>query len=439
MTFDKSRDVVPYLLATAIGIAAVAPYLEFDGRLILEPDVHVGTVRIYYDALAARSLTPLTVPGVNVYFEGHCLVYALALHAFNFVRGLISAGAAPIVAAFDEHALVVIRCVNALARVLATTVFFATVRRLTGRLPASLLLTFLFACSPQIFAMDLERIDHFMILPLVVILHISVVIAAAEANVRHGAVLGAALALIMSTKLSGFLFGGFPALAMAVALAVHRRQPDIWKRQARVVAGALAAGLPLLALFMIRYVLHWPLFWELVTLGYREQMTWTAVFNFTPRFYYNIDLFAENGWFFLAVTAAAAALVLADAVLRRAPVSIWLVASLMAYSAAGAFAFKYDRGGYHLVPLYLYVIGLAFRIVDRWSALRPVKERRAVAAALLLVLLVPVTVAAAAYSRSADIALKRAESIALTRLAARDWMTAHFTPGMRICLLGSSQ
>ncbi len=410
--------VLIYAAALALGIVAVAPFVETHGQLILEPDMPVKDIQLYYDVLAGAALPP---PAPNVYFEGHSLIYALVMRLVALVAG------AP--ADVEMAAASTINVVNAIAHVLATVVFFAGARRLARNDVAALVLTALFALSPQIIDIDLVRIDRFMLLPLVVILHESLRIT--QGDPPHGAALGAALAVIAATKITGAAFALFPVTAFVILFA---RTDVVTRRQlVRAAATTVAVGAPLFAVLMIRFVLHPAIFIDGLRTSYGMQMSWTSVFAFTPRFYYNVDLFLTYGAVFLILVALSFALVAARS--RRDPVCLWLILNLVIFSALGVAAFKYSRGGYHLVPLYLYGMAIAVRAAADYVP----KHRPAVLAATVVALLIPTGVAARGFVQAAEIARQRPQSIAASRFAARDWIAAHFTPGARICMMGSSQ
>jgi hypothetical protein len=421
MNRQAAQQLWFYVAALALGIAAVLPFIETNGRLILEPDMPLGDIRLYYDTLAGWSWTALPAPIPNVYFEGHSLIYALAMHLIAVFAG------AP--ADFDAAAAATINVVNAMTSAVAAVVFFATVRRLAVNAAVALLLTAAFVFAPQIVDIDLVRIDRFMLLPLAVILHESIAIARGQPG--KGIALGAATAVIAATKVSGGLFAVFAVTAFIIAFLNAKTDDAARRHLLRVFTTTFFVGLVVLAVLMIRFVLHPGLFIAGLKASYDMQMLWTAIFPFTPRLYYNVDLFLGYGVAFLAIAILAIAGCAVQAVRQRDPVAFWLLANLVIFSGLGAAAFKYSRGGYHLVPLYLYAMALAARSLDAWFP-----RRGLVQAAVMAVVLIPT---ASAFATSTHIALQRSQSIAATRFAARDWIAAHFAPDARICMMGSSQ
>jgi hypothetical protein len=430
------RSISPtwfYLAAAALGAAGALPFADFDGALVFDPDLRVDDLLVYHAFFGSWSPGLLTPPSPNVYFEGHSLIYGLALHFYKAVAGLF--GVTP---SLREAAIATVSIVGALAHIAATMVFFATARRLTQNLVAALALVLLFGLSPQILAIDLIRIDRLMILPLMVVLHVSVLITRGEAAARHGVALGIAMAVLASTKISGALFGVLPVLAAGIMLLLDRRAA--WPRVRTMALAAVTAGVPVLLLMMIRHVLHWERFIPSLAEGYAMQMKWTSVLPSTPLFYYNVDLFAGYGTVFLALVAASVVVLAVRTMADREATSLWLLISLVMFSAAGIAVFKYDRGGYHLVPLYLFALAIAVRHVMDIFAGR-VSGRRALGelTAAAVVLVIPVAAVGETYAnRTAEARLREASAIH-TRMDSRDWILARFAPGDRICMMTSSQ
>lgn len=430
------------LLVLLLGLAATLPFINYHARLVLEPDFPLDTIGLYVRTIRDWSWGRLPAPSAAVYFDGHSMIYAVATYAYEMVAGLF--GRTP---SFVHSAVVSVGLVNAAAHILATLVFFSTARLLTGERLVALCVTVLFAISPQFLTIGLERVDRLMIFPLVVLMHASVVILRGGGGLRLGAAVGAAMALLAATKISGFLFAVLPVSALSIAFAGRGAwQAGVWRRIARRVgwnlAAAVAVGGPLLAILMLRQLLYYDGFIERLKAGYGMQMLWTAVLPSTPRFYYNIDLFAGYGQVFVLLSLAAFIAVAIHGLRNRDLCCLWLSFNFILFSALGFAAFKYDRGGYHLVPLYLYALAIAGRLARRGAHHMPVRGRipgRLAAALPVLCLLVPVAVVARNYTDVAAVAWGRPEAIERTRFEPRDWIVRHFAAGSRICMLGGSE
>ena len=425
-----SPTILGTLVAAIFGIFGVAPVVELNGRYILTSDFDYANVRMFYDALSTWNWLQLPPPAPFVYFEGQNIIYAAAVHVYAWARGWFTQPAS-----FRDATIVTVGIVNALAHVLASLVFFSTVRLLSRSIVVAVLLAALFAWSPQILDIEIFRIDHLMVLPLVVILHVSILVTRLEADWRHGFALGLAMAVVTATKLTGFLFGAFPGTALLAVIFFHADRARMWRCVRAVVIGALVVGLPALAALMIRYVLDAGRFVAIVRAGVEQQLRWNSVFPFTPRLYYNIDLFKGYGPIFLVAAFTASSLVLYRALFRRDVTALWVFFNLAMFSIAGVFLIKYERGGYHLVPLYLYALAIALaHLQDALPRLTPAYVR-AIGVAVLLFPLAWVTVA---YAKYAHVGWRKERAMDQTRFAARDWMAANFAPGSRICMMSET-
>lgn len=424
-----------YLGVLVFAVLAVAPFVELNGHYILTADFDYANVRMFYEAFSTGQWLQLPPPGPNVYFEGQNILYALAVHIYEPVRALFAAPTS-----FRDATIVTVGLVNALAHVLASLVFFSTVRLLSRNTGVAVLLAALFAWSPQIVDIEIFRIDRLMLLPLIVTLHVSVRITRLEAGVRDGVTLGLAMAFVSATKISGILFGAFPGTALFAVIFSHPNRQQGWLCIRTVVIAALAAGIPALAFFMFRYVVNAGDFIAVFRTGYEQQMRWNSVLPFTPRLYYNVDLFKGYGALFLIAVAFATGVVLYRAAFRRDLTSMWVFVNLAMFSVAGIFLIKYERGGYHLIPLYLYALAIALahvqeRLPDWAPRLSPLQAR----ALCAVVLLVPLAWVGAAYARSAHVGWRKDIAMDETRFAPRAWLAANFAPGSRICMMSNTE
>ena len=426
-----SPAILGTLVVTIFAVFGVAPFVELKGRYILTADFDYGNVRMFYDALSTWNWLRLPPPVPFVYFEGQNIIYAVAVHIYEAVRGLFMAPAS-----FRDATIVTVGLVNAIAHVLATFVFFSTARLLSRNVAIAVLLAALFAWSPQLLDIEIFRIDRLMLLPLAVLLHMSILITRLEAGWREGAILGLAMAVLIATKLTGILFGAFPGSALLAVIFFHTDRARVWRCVRAVVIGALAIGLPVLAILMIRYLLDASHFMATVRAGYEQQIRWNSVLPFTPRLYYNVELFKGYGPLLLVAVILASGSVLYRAVFRRDMTALWVFFNLAMFSIAGVFLIKYERGGYHLIPLYLYALAIAFaHLQDVFPRLTPTYAR-AIGVAVLMFPLAWITVA---YAKSAHIGWRKERAMDQTRFAARDWMAANFAPGSRICMMSDTE
>jgi hypothetical protein len=99
---------------------------------------------------------------------------------------------------------------------------------------------------------------------------------------------------------------------------------------------------------------------------------------------------------------------------------------------------KYSRGGYHLIPIYLFLIaagmGIAMAVLRSWY---PALWRydAAIIAVFGLVLTIPCWQVLTAYKNAQFAAINSAVSIVKTRLEPRDWLAKHMPPGSRVAII----
>lgn len=426
-----SPAVLSYLFVIVVAVLAVAPFLELRGRYILTADFDYANVHMFYDAFSTWNWLQLPPPAPFVYFEGQNIIYAMAVHIYEPIRALFTTPAS-----FRDATIVTVGIVNAIAHVLAALVFFSTARLLSRNVVVAALLTALFAWSPQLLDIEIFRIDRLMLLPLAVLLHMSVRITRLEAGWREGAMLGLAMAVLSATKLTGILFGAFPGTALLAVIFAHPDRSRVWRCVRTVVIAALAVGLPALAILMIRYVLDAGHFIAVVRAGYEQQIRWNSVLPFTPRLYYNVELFKGYGPVFLVAVVIASGVTLYRGFSRRDITALWVFFNLAIFSIAGVFLIKYERGGYHLIPLYLYALAIAFSHLQEAIPRLTLTYSRAIGVAVMLFPLTWVTVA---YAQSAHVGWRKEKAMDQTRFAARDWLAANLPAGSRICMMSDTE
>src|SRR5262249_5448075 len=89
-----------------------------------------------------------------------------------------------------------------------------------------------------------------------------------------------------------------------------------------------------------------------------------------PLEYYNIELMMSSGALFVILYVAASVLVIFIAVRRRVPLAIFLGLSFLVFSAGGFVSPKYERGGYHFIPIVIAIVAYVVSILFRWQVNR---------------------------------------------------------------------
>ncbi len=363
------------------------------------------------------------------YFDGQFILYAAGSFLVEALRSLGLLGTATVP---TEQSVVIfaMRHSNALAHVAACIPMFLAARSISGSTLIALLLGFLFTLSPQIIEIDLMRIDRIVLLFLSLVLYFSVRVAGTESGSRANVLMGVSMAGLAATKVTAVAFGLLPAVAVALA-AIDRRYSA-----GRLLAFVISFTTGF-ALLSFRYLLNV----GSVAADLKAKVVGLAAFDGpiprTPYLYYNWDLFLPGGYLFLGLVACSLVAAAVVVVRKRDPATLLVLICTLAYSVLGVLSFKYERGGYHVVPLYVLLIACGARFLVSWARERRPFGTAAHVAALVcvLALLEPAARAWDQYDQAKLNAAHRMESVRVTRLEARDWFVTHVPPGARIAVL----
>jgi hypothetical protein len=352
------RDVGVFLFLVFVALTALTSQRDFS--YVLEPDVPLGWTRSWMAFLSSADLDTLTRPFAYTNLDGQSVPLAIA--------ALIAKALFPGYSNNDSYVLMGAIAVNVLSWAGAGVVFYVTMLRLTGNIIVSAALAMLFVISPQMLAINLARADYQIMLPLMAVIYCSVVIAEGEERTRHAVVLGVSFAFLASIKISGPIFAVFPLLA-----ATTRAWPGDaarYRKWGQLILIAFVVFVPLYAVLMFRFLYHFT--WdELISLypdGANVFFSWRDLYQYTPRWYYSYQILLQHyGYEFIALYIGCAVLLFVLSLQLKERPALFLVLSLVVFSIVASFTQKYGRGGYHLLPLFLLVIGLAAMRVTRMN------------------------------------------------------------------------
>lgn len=424
-----------------MSLLLLALLMDRDYEFSLEPDSQFVLIDSYARFFSTLDLSELPIPMPHPYLDGSQIVYGLlaaviaaSSTAFDALDQLLTG---------DESAVLLsIQLTNVVARAIATWVFFGALRLLGVGRAVSVVLALLLCLSPQLLQIHLARVDQLMILPLVVVMYTSLRIALGRDSRGTAVLLGLAMALLLNTKISGGVFGLLPALACGSILLARPNRQTLARLTHTAVLACLvfvSATVPLLTRFLVYLpgdlVSHLLVSVELV-------QSWTPLLGRTPLLYYNVDLFTGYGWPFLFLVGGSILWVSWQAVTQRDPACMYLVGATLVFSVLGMLAFKYERGGYHLVPLYLACLGLA---TCRWSSVLakrwvPPAWRPTATVAVAITLLTPPSLTVARdYLGWRLEAAERPAGIDATRRQPRNWISHQVPAGSIVCFLRHSE
>lgn len=429
-------DVTGLLVLVTSGVL-IFLLLDRDFEFVLEPDFQFRLIAGYAEAFTNLDFSRLPRPVPHPYLDGSNIAYG----AFTAVVAKVSSFSPALarhLPSIYSHALLATELVNAVARIVAAWLFYRSLVLLgTGRF-VGFALAMLLSVSPQLIPITFLRVDHLVLLPLVAVFHLSLLLTKQQARLAHGIGLGLAMAFLANIKLTGAIFGILPVLA-AAALLLRQRDRETARQLTRFALGALNTFVVLSALFLARFL---PLglggLGEHITASVGKVLPWVTVLGKSPVFYYNIDLFRGYGGFFLVLVAVSFLMVLFRAVARRHPPSVFLIAAVLVFSLLGIWAMKYPRGGYHLVPIYLALVGAAAAQVRAGLVTAGQRRQRVGTVGLCVLLVLPLVQVGAVYLEELEAVRYRAIGIDQTRRQARNWLVENRVLGSTVCLMPES-
>ena len=305
----------------------------------------------------------LSYPQPHPYLDGQ-LIVAGAVAALLQVTTEIFPSTLTIFPKDESYSLGAVIVVSILSYAGACTIFYAAMVRATRSIAWSALLATALFLSPQMLAIGLVRIDHLITFPLAAVFYCSVVLAIREEGYRHAIVLGSALGFLATLKLNGPIFVLLPVCAVIARLSYNRTELI---RLLGFSSLSLGVFLVAYAIFMARYLYFYTLeqLLNLYPAAGARVTAWSSIIPWDWSTYYNVQLLKGHGWEFIVLYLLSAAVLLWAVVVRGNRLALFLLLALFSLSAYSSFTMKYDRGGYHLLPLFFAVIGVAWIEVRR--------------------------------------------------------------------------
>lgn len=405
-----------------------------DFEFVVEPDFYWPLVETWRDFFATFDPQHLPRPTPHVYLDGQFILYGIvdgllriAATGLSVIRGYFPDKAAY---ALGSAMLTNIACYAA-----ACTIFYAAMFRLTGGILISALMAAGLFFAPQMLDINIGRVDFLIMLPLMVIFFCSCVIAVGAERSRHALLLGVATGFAAVIKVNGMFFGIFPAMAV---IATFRPDRASVRRLTRFTALSLVAFALTYLVLMGRFLYHLtiPEIAGFYAAAIEEVRIWAPLMG-GPRWYYNIELMSGHGVWFIVLYLASAVAVLLVAIRYRSRPAIFLVLLFVVLSIAGAVAPKYERGGYHLLPVIFAMIGFAAAALRNPSIPAPFR----VSGILIGGVIFAVSLSGSFERYQGVVAQRRSEStgIQLLKREPRDWLKSHVAPGTTICIQTASQ
>lgn len=424
------------LLSLAVAIAAALvlyPLMDQYYLHIFEADAQ-STVLFTLAFASGGAFSGQPIPyQYPPYFDAQYIIYAISVHA---TKALIAVGAIEPGFLPDDESLAVfaIRHTNLVAYSVATSLSFLLFHRLSGQRIVALLLASFLLLSPHMVGIDLLRVDHVVLAFFMSALLLTVVIAEpsrSEAGAIHPAY-GAVMATLSLTKMTSAIYLSLPVLAYL------KRWRD-GKTVSTPVLLFLASFCLVALAIMVRFLPHEvrdPGFTVRIALSKLADLSqWAAVLPKTPRLFYNVDQFQSYGNVFLLCFAASLVLLVWRCATRRAGFEDYLMLGLLgALSIFGVISFKYERGLYVLVPLYLATMARATMYISEIAQQHGPAVNRAARFGVLLVLCGALAWPVMNYTAALHVARERDSALVQVRLEPARWIDAQLPKGSRITI-----
>lgn len=413
---------------------ALNPLLDRYYIWVFEPDAQ-STIEISLAFANGSALRGLPVPNqYPPYFDAQYIAYAVGILLTKalLLNGLLDPSALP---TQQSIAIYAIRHANLFAHAGATVVVFLTCAQLAQSFTVGALLGGVFLLSPHLLNIDLMRVDRLIMFFFVIMVYLSMLVAKQSKAISVDILLGIFSAVLMMTKVTSIVF-----LSAPIAAYVYR-----WRIKTQISKHirAFAVSFALASIFLlIRFLPH-----EIQKPGFIVRTAiakiadvdrWSSVFSKVPYLYYNVDQFLPYGITFLAAFAACLGIVGASIFRGRDFETSLILILLISVSGFGVLSFKYSRGAYVLVPIYLYVMAQAVSSVKVWQSQnkrRHFPSRLLVLAAISIALIISLRSLLDEYWRAKAAAIARAESVRITRIMARDWLKANVPKGARVAMI----
>ena len=423
------------LLTTALKVTVLASlfilYFPFVDRNYLynyEPDTSVFNefVKHYLAFFSSFDTSELPPPSTwPPYFDGHYLIYTLFARAVD-----ASAGFSDLVRTtlptLDSRIHFVVRWIHYLCLVGAGYFMFLSALHVTKHRLASLWLTAVFVLTPVMQAIDLSRLDHLVMVLLVVCNYCVINILANQETAKYLYSLSICSALLVNTKLSSVAFISIPALVSVFLI----RERDYSR-----VATSWLLFLVISSMLGFRYVIHYDIAFSNLLSQLSDINAWTAFLPQSSFLYYGWAALDFYGTTFRVLYLLGSFYLLAKGLWFKDRLAFFISIHAIVYLGLSLRGMQYERGGYHLIPFIFLIMSSA--ISDAMSAVTKVvhspRSLEAVTVIILLSILAqPTWLLAGRYINKYEELKLREQSVFINRSLTRSWIVRHYEQGSRI-------
>lgn len=428
--WDSSRPA-RYFFGTGLllsGLILLAPLVDKYNEYCFEADAQstVNQITNFRAYVRSASRKQLAAPnGFPPYLDGQFIVFTAATYLVDALRtiGIVDASAVP---TESSLAMYTVRRANVAFRLLAALAMFLLAIRVTHSALFSATIGLSFLLMAQLIQIDLLRVDHVIIALFVWVVYFSLAsIRPCPNRGRRLLALALVSGALATTKISCVAFLLVP-LTTTSYLLISRRL-----RFRNLIMPCAAFSAVCLAL-SFRYVVFFKQAPTAVRAMLDQVYAWNAVVGNRPHFYYNLNLFAPDGPWFLGLAAAGFLILLTSMLHKRRVDEAMVLGWTACFSLMGYGVMKYVRGGYHIAVLYLLALLMAAGVLRR-AMMR--SSRRGIVGIMCACCVVPVFHSQGEYyigqRHRAELLSRSTQAL---RVEPRNWLRNHVKPGSRVTI-----
>jgi len=299
----------------------------------------------------------------------------------------------------------------------------------------ALTLTLLVALAPTLLENNFGRMDWGVIGSLSAVLYFNICMAQGDHRRSILIGLGVAAGMLVTMKLNGPAFGIFVASALVAILV--RPGAGTGRMLLLVVPFMLTVSF-----LSLRQIYYFQQFVPNLIAQIDHLKEWSVALPKPSLLYYVWDILRSQGTMYRALIWGSVPVVIVVLSVRTSLTSVFVFGGFSVFLILSLIVgMGYSRGGYHLLPLFVMMIAIAFAALE--GVLRHVIRHGRLGSLLALfiaaaLLAEPMLVLARNYTVRAALMYDRPYGVSVTRTLPAKWMAATFRPGTRVATILSN-
>lgn len=430
---DHGRRLLAFAVA-ALVFALLFPFVDQNYLVNYQFDTHIFARHVAQFRMALATGTLSALPVLEVwpsYFDAYDVLLTVLTAATDLI-GRVAPQVRQALPTIEVQTNFWARWMSLGFHAVGMAFLWLALMRVYARPFVALGLTMIVALSPTIISMDLGRNDWGVLGSLSAVLYFCT--CCAQGDLRKGVLigLGVAAALLVTMKLNGPAFGVFVVFALIAIMVYYGAD---WGRTGIV----LATFVMCVALLSIRLLYYSADVVPNVMAQFNDLRQWATAYPKPTLFYYSWDVLQDHGAVYRRLIWVSVSVVAIALTVRPSLTGLFVFGSFCFFVAWSVVVdYGFDRGGYHLLPLFVMMIALAFAQGER--LLRMATDRRrlvwaASGAGIAVLLAEPLLVVGRSYSLQAAEMFGRPTAVHVTRTLPAQWMASTFPKGTRIATI----